>query len=504
MLFNSASFLLFFPIVTTIYFLLPYKYRWALLLLASCFFYMSFIPYYIFILLITIVIDYLAGIWIERTTGPKKRYLLLTSIISTCFVLVVFKYFNFFNANFENIASFFDLRYPIGFVNIILPIGLSFHTFQSLSYVIEVYKGRQKAEHNFGIYSLYVMFYPQLVAGPIERPQNLLHQFYEKHDPDYKRITSGLRRILWGLIKKIIIADNLATYVNPVFASPHEYAGLVLFLATCFFALQIYCDFSGYSDIALGSAEVMGFRLMNNFKNPYFATSISDFWHRWHISLSTWFKDYVYIPLGGNRVSYARWCFNMMVTFILSGFWHGANWTYVIWGALHGGYAIGSDMLARLIRHLTPKVHASTSSVLRTLKRLGVIFLVLIAWVFFRADTVNNANYIVVSSIQAVFSFFFSLTASVFNLTARPFLHSTLQMLTQPIHKDAHSWLYLVFFIMLSFFLMCAEYIDHKRGLIKTLELQQPYVRWIIYFSAVLLLMNIGVTKAVPFIYFQF
>jgi D-alanyl-lipoteichoic acid acyltransferase DltB (MBOAT superfamily) len=213
------------------------------------------------------------------------------SIIATCLVLAIFKYFNFLEMNVQALAAFLHWNYDYTFLNIILPIGLSFHTFQSLSYVIEVYRGNQKVERNFGIYSLYVMFYPQLVAGPIERPQNLLHQFYEKHDVDYRRITEGLQRMLWGFFKKIVIADNLAFYVGLVYSNPEGYSGLTLLAATFFFAFQIYCDFSGYSDIAIGAAKVMGFNLMENFKTPYFARSIKEFWSRWHISLSTWFRD---------------------------------------------------------------------------------------------------------------------------------------------------------------------------------------------------------------------
>src|SRR5678815_1064118 len=223
---------------------------------------------------------------------------------------------------------------PVPFLKIILPIGLSFHTFQAMSYTIEVYRGNQKAERNFGIYALYVMFYPQLVAGPIERPQNLLHQFYENHKFDYERVVNGLKLILWGFFKKLVIADRLALYVGAVYNNPTHHTGLSFIMATIFFAFQIYCDFSGYSDIAIGAAKVMGFKLMTNFNRPYFARSISEFWKRWHISLSTWFKDYLYISLGGNRVSVPRWYFNLFIVFLVSGLWHGANWTYIIWGCL--------------------------------------------------------------------------------------------------------------------------------------------------------------------------
>jgi D-alanyl-lipoteichoic acid acyltransferase DltB (MBOAT superfamily) len=231
-------------------------------------------------------------------------------------------------------------NYSIHTLSIILPIGLSFHTFQSLSYVIEVYKGHQKAERHLGIYALYVMFFPQLVAGPIERPQNLLHQIREQHIIKYDRVIYGLELMLWGFFQKIVVADRLSLMVNPIYNHVHDYNGLSLIIATLFFSIQIYCDFAGYSNIAIGSAKILGFSLMNNFKQPYLASSVTDFWRKWHISLSTWFRDYIYIPLGGNRVGKFKLYRNILITFLISGLWHGANWTFIIWGALHGTYII--------------------------------------------------------------------------------------------------------------------------------------------------------------------
>jgi len=339
MLFNSLSFLIFFLIVSSLYFALPHRFRWLLLLAASCFFYMCFIPIYILILAATIGVDYVAGILIERTPDParKKAYLMM-SIVSVCAILFVFKYFNFFNNNLAALARVLHWNYPMSTLRLILPIGLSFHTFQSLSYVFEVYRGRQPAEKHFGLYSLYVMYFPQLVAGPIERPQNLLHQFKEVKRFDWQRLWNGASLSLCGLFKKVVVADSLAIYTDTIYNNSRQHTGTSLLLATYFFAIQIYCDFSGYSDIARGISRIYGIELMKNFETPYFAKSISEFWSRWHISLSTWFRDYVYIPLGGNRVSLARNMFNIGVVFLISGLWHGANWTFVIWGALHGMY----------------------------------------------------------------------------------------------------------------------------------------------------------------------
>ena len=268
MLFNSIHFAIFFVVVTTLYFVLAHKYRWLLLLSASCYFYMAFVPVYILILGFTIVVDYFAGIYLENSSGKQRKIYLIASLIANIGVLAFFKYYNFLNDNLSVLLNGLGYQNSIPRLSILLPIGLSFHTFQAMSYTIEVYRGRQPAERNFGIYALYVMFYPQLVAGPIERPQNLLHQFYEKHPFDYERIVSGLRQMLWGLFKKIVIADRLAIYVNTVYNNAEHHNGNTLVVATIFFAFQIYCDFSGYSDIAIGAARVMGFKLMTNFNRP--------------------------------------------------------------------------------------------------------------------------------------------------------------------------------------------------------------------------------------------
>lgn len=401
MLFNSLSFLIFFPIVTALYFFVapPSKsklgQRWAVLLISSCLFYMWFIPQYILILALTIIVDFVAGIYIEKSEGKKRKQYLLASIFTTCAILFFFKYFNFFNANFLFIANSLGLNYPIGALNIILPIGLSFHTFQSLSYVIEVYRGNQKAEKHFGIFSLYVMFYPQLVAGPIERPQNLLHQFREHYTFDYLRVTNGLKLMAWGLFKKVVIADRLAVVVNNVYGSPYDHNGVALSIATVFFAFQIYCDFSGYSDIAIGSAQVMGFKLMDNFNRPYFSKSISEFWKRWHISLSTWFKDYLYVSMGGNRCSKPRWQFNLFFTFLVSGLWHGANWTYVAWGAINGFYLVFAIWTKSLRQRLFEKSFMSYAPRIFKVYQVVITFaLVCVAWIFFRASNIKEAVHI--------------------------------------------------------------------------------------------------------------
>jgi D-alanyl-lipoteichoic acid acyltransferase DltB (MBOAT superfamily) len=392
MVFNSFAFFVFFPVVTALYFLLPHRGRWLLLLGASCVFYAYFIPKYLLILGFTIVVDYFAGILIENAKGRRRRLALGFSIAANVGVLALFKYFNFFNENLAALSQFLGWNYGVSSLALILPIGLSFHTFQAMSYTIEVYRGNQKAERHFGIYALYVMFYPQLVAGPIERPQNLLHQFYEVHSFDYDRITSGLKLMAWGLFKKTVVADRLARFVDYVYVAPSQFNGPVLAVATVYFAFQIFYDFSGYTDIAIGAARVMGFELMRNFDCPYHAKSIAEFWRRWHISLSSWFRDYLYFPLGGNRVPKIRWYINIVIVFVVSGLWHGANWTYIIWGALHSFFLVFGAATQRVRAQLAqavrlvqyPRVHSLT-------KVLATFLLVCFAWIFFRANSFHHA-----------------------------------------------------------------------------------------------------------------
>jgi D-alanyl-lipoteichoic acid acyltransferase DltB (MBOAT superfamily) len=385
MLFNSLTFVFFFIVVTTAYFVLPQRARWWWLLAASCYFYMAFIPAYLLILLFTIVVDYFAGIWIERSSGRRRKLFLVASLLANVGCLAFFKYGNFTLDNFAAALRLAGIRASVPHLDFILPIGLSFHTFQAMSYTIEVFRGRQRAERHFGIYALYVMFYPQLVAGPIERPQNLLHQFREHYRFDAERVVRGFQRMLWGGFKKIVVADRLGLLVDAVYDAPRLHDGPTLVAATVFFAFQIYADFSGYSDIAIGAAEVMGFRLMTNFRAPYRSRSVGEFWRRWHISLSTWFRDYVYVPLGGSRTPLARQCFNLLVTFGVSGLWHGANWTYVVWGLLNGGFVI----VERLWQERRPA---------RPSQSLAACFLtfaaICVTWIFFRARNLEDAVYV--------------------------------------------------------------------------------------------------------------
>ncbi len=488
MLFNNLEFFIFFPLVTILYYLLPHRYRWLMLLTASIIFYMAFIPVYVLILILTIAVDYLAAILIEKASGKRKKLYLIISIITTCLILFVFKYYNFFNTNFALIAASLHLNYPFEMMKIILPIGLSFHTFQSLSYVIEVYRGNQKAEKHFGIYSLYVMYYPQLVAGPIERPQNLLYQFHAKHNFNYDNVTNGLKLMAWGLFKKIVIADRLSEFVNQVYNNPGSYEGVPLIVATIFFAFQIYCDFSGYSDIALGASQTMGIKLMQNFNRPYFSKSISEFWGRWHISLSTWFKDYVYIPLGGNRVVKWRWYYNLFITFMISGFWHGANWTYVIWGALHGSYLIMALMFKDINSKISHTLRLNQFPLLSKIIHTGITFmLVCIAWVFFRASSVQDGLYIIEHMVTGLGNI-----TKVLSQERKQLLYLNFNFINFAIATGLITLLYIV------------HLAQRGQSLRTSLAGKPAFIRWSAYVCLVLSIIFMGNFGSQDFIYFQF
>ena len=391
MLFNSLQFLFFFPAVTLGYFALP-KFRWIWLLAASCYFYMAFVPFYIVWLAALIVVDYLAGILIEGATRRDTRKLFLAvSIVVNLAFLGVFKYANFLVGNLFAAWSFFGAATPAPWLDIILPIGLSFHTFQSMAYTIEVFRGNQRAERHFGIYALYVLFYPQLVAGPIERPQHMIHQLKEHHAFRYDRFVDGLKLMAWGMCLKVVFADRLAGVVDPVFNRPTEYHGLALLAASVAFTCQIFLDFAGYSYIAIGAARTMGIELMTNFNAPFSAKSIAEFWRRWHISLSTWFRDYVYIPLGGNRLGTLRHYANLMIVFLVSGLWHGASWNFVLWGGIHGVYLVAALACAPFL----PVSPGGSNPGLRLYRVVKVFALVCLAFVFFRATSFQDAVYII-------------------------------------------------------------------------------------------------------------
>jgi alginate O-acetyltransferase complex protein AlgI len=476
MLFNSFGYAVFLAVVTALYFLLPQKCRVVWLLASSSFFYMVYQPVYILVLLTLILIDYAAALGISAATGRRARHYLWVSIAATCSVLFVFKYYNFVNESIAWLVEKAGRRYAFHPLELLLPIGLSFHTFQSLSYVIEVYRRRQAPERNFLVYATYVMFFPQLVAGPIERPQHLLHQFRETHVFDSARVISGLKRIAWGLYKKCVVADRLALFVRVIFDNPREHNGVQLLLGAVFFSYQVYCDFSGYSDIAIGSARMLGFRLMENFQTPFHARSISDLWRRWHISLTTWLRDYVFVPMGGSRVEAVRLIRNYLVTFGLGGIWHGANWTFAVWGLLNGCLVLAGT-LTRPMRERWFHGWLGYTYWSVPLGVAGTFLLFCAGAVFFRAQNVTDAVYI--------------LSHVSFDWNAKIALD-----------EFGVSQLRLAFAAIV--ILEAGELLGDRLpipDLVATLPLP---VRWSAYIAFVLGLALFGVYENNPFIYFQF
>jgi alginate O-acetyltransferase complex protein AlgI len=478
-LFNSFHFLIFFPVVAALFFAVPTRFRLPLLFVASCYFYMAFIPAYIIILFVLIAVDYAAGLLIDRAQGPARKRILFISLVANIGILGVFKYFNFFSENIAALSSALGVPAHPMLLGLALPIGLSFHTFQSMSYTIEVYRGRWKAERNLLVYAVYVLFFPQMVAGPIERPYNLLPQFHRDVEFDAERATQGLRLMLWGFIMKVVVADRLALYANQVFDNPGGHHGLTTALGIYCFSFQIYCDFAGYSTIAIGAARLLGYRLMTNFRTPYFASSVAEFWQRWHISLSSWFRDYLYIPLGGNRVPRWRWYFNLFFVFLVSGFWHGANWTFLVWGGLHGLYLIGSIVIDPARRAVLRVLRLRETGRWVRLAGLFLTFhLVTLAWVFFRARSMGDAALI-------------------------------LRNLTHP-EPGGLSFEYplgAVDFTLALLSIVALVGVDALRGrfrLGEAIAARPTWQRWGVYYASVLGILFFGVLTQSRFIYFQF
>lgn len=487
MVFNSLHFLLFFPVVTLGYFLLSHRWRWAWLLAASCYFYMAFIPAYILILAFTICVDFMVGLKLERVAGRARRWLLVTSLAANVGVLAIFKYYYFIDENLEAAATFLGWNYSLPALAIVLPIGLSFHTFQSISYIIEVYRGKQQATRHFGQFALYVMYYPQLVAGPIERPQNLLHQLSAEHRFEYTRVRDGFQQMLWGLFKKVVIADQVAVSVDLVYGNPGAYSSLALAAATALFAVQIYCDFSGYSDIALGASKVMGIDLMQNFRQPYFARSIAEFWRRWHISLSTWFRDYVYVPMGGNRVGRLRQTANLMAVFMISGLWHGASWNFVVWGALHGVYLAFGILTAEMRERVARATGLVRLPTVRHAMGVAITFvLVCLAWIFFRSATLEQAWTITTQIVTGLPQ-----------ETARFTMTATLPDLLADMKVSKYTLLAVCGLVL-------ADVLLRRKTLHEWLNLAPAVWRWSLYYLAAFAVVLRFSTDAKQFIYFQF
>ncbi|MBF9237423.1 MBOAT family protein [Hymenobacter sp. BT683] len=490
MLFNSLHFLVFFPIVVGLYYGLAPRWRGALLLLASYYFYMSWRAAYALLLLATTLVDYYSGYRMSQLpTKQARRPYLYLSLISNLGTLFVFKYFNFFRDTAVQLAEALHLpATAVPAFGLLLPVGVSFYTFQSVGYIIDVYQGRLEAERNFGRFALFVAFFPQLVAGPIERGGHMLPQFKRTHRFDYARVVSGLRLMAWGLFKKVVVADRLALFVNPVFNNPREHPeGLVLVLATLAFTFQIYGDFSGYTDMARGAARVLGFDFNLNFRQPYLSASVPEFWRRWHISLSSWFRDYVYIPLGGSRVAPARAYGNLLAVFLISGLWHGANWTFLVWGGLHGLYLVVSTWAKPARERLAQLTGLAAHPSLRQVLGVVITFvLVAYAWIFFRANSLSDAVFI----SQRLGNGWAALDGQ--------------KVATLLLDFSQHYRPELAMAGLGVVLMLVVEYFGRNRSLQAWITGQPFGVRWVGYAGLTLLILYLGIFNSTSFIYFQF
>lgn len=493
MIFNSLAFAVFLPIVFLIYWAIPEKYRYIVLLAASYYFYMSWSPKYVLLIMATTLISYFCAVFMGKTEekGKRKR-IFVAALLVSILILVFFKYFNFLSGSV--IAVLNSLAIPVHplTLKIMLPVGISFYTFQSLGYVIDVYKGKVQPEKHLGKYALFVSFFPVILSGPIERSTGLLPQLNASKTFDYNQAVYGLRQMLLGFIKKLIIADALSKYVDMIFQDVHSYFGLTFIVAAILYTFQIYCDFSGYSDIAIGVSKLLGIDLMTNFKSPYLSKSVREFWSRWHISLSTWFRDYVYIPLGGSRVSTGRRDLNVIITFLVSGLWHGANWTFVIWGGLHGLYQVIENHINGRKSAKRPEEGALTKEV-KTPGKLSGFFrgfitfgLVSFAWIFFRADSVSDAFYVVTHLHNGIIHFANSVTKMLVDM-----------QLT-----------YLSFgkLVVALTALMAYDYFSLKRDLLQEMGRLKWPLRWCLYIGLTSLIIVLKIHNGTnqEFIYFKF
>lgn len=500
MLFNSVEFLVFFPIAAMVYFIFPHRVRYLWLLACSYYFYMCWNPVYVLLLLLSTVVTYVCSLLIDKVNGypeagedrksqRKKRGFIALSVIVNLGILAYFKYANFLIDNLNAILAHIHMTYQAPAVDVLLPVGISFYTFQALGYTMDVYRGKVRAERNFFKYALFVSFFPQLVAGPIERTENLLRQFDEKHKLSFESVRSGFLLMLWGYFLKLVLADRIAIFVDAVYSNPITYHGWYLIVASVLFAFQIYCDFAGYSTIAKGAAEMMGFRLMDNFNAPYFSRSVSEFWRRWHISLSSWFKDYLYIPLGGSKKGKARRFANLMIVFLVSGLWHGAQWSFVVWGFMNGLYQIAGYVLRPIRDRLVGLLHMDRNAFSHKLYQVLFTFIVIdISWVFFRAEDIGVA-------VQMLSSMWNASNASIL------FDDSLFKL-----GLDARNFLLMLGSIMI---LLVGDWFKYRGVCVRELICRQElWFRWLFMIGAVVFIVVFGVWGSgfseASFIYFQF
>lgn len=486
MLFNSIQFVVFLFIVLIVYRLLNQKGRLYFLLAASYFFYACWSFSYLGLIFFTSASCFLAGLMIEKAPDKRGKKLFLTlSIVINFLILFIFKYFNFVVQAAQDISAYFNHPAHFDFLDILLPVGISFYTFHSISYVIDVYRGEVQTEKNLFRFLLFVSFFPQLVAGPIARTRDLLPQLRHLDNYKYENFRKGFVLIFWGLFKKMVVADRLAISVNHVYNHVDQASSVSLIIATIFFTYQIYCDFSGYSDIALGVSKLFGIDLMLNFRSPYFSKTVTEFWRRWHISLSTWFRDYLYIPLGGNKVSQGRWIFNTVFVFVISGLWHGANYTFLIWGAIHGiMLVVERYVYGRSIRDIQPGVN------FKNIIRWGITYIiVMIGWVFFRANNISDSF--------AVFGKIFEFRDVMPDVKSL-FVPGGAESL---IGLKFYDFVLAIFFILM---LVSVSFAVRKSGIINAVLNLSAVPRWTFYIGVTFLVLWFGKFGVNEFVYFQF
>lgn len=483
MLFNSVDYLIFLPVVLALYFTIPVKWRWLLLLIASYFFYMCWKAEYVVLIMITTLIDYMVGIKIsEAASKNRKKQWLVLSVIVNLGMLAGFKYLNFLSGSMNWLFSELDIARQFPVFNILLPVGISFYIFQSLSYTIDVYRGTTPAERHAGKFALYVSFFPQLVAGPIERSNNLLPQINHPLPFDQARLISGLKLVAWGFFKKIVIADRLGVFVSYVYENPADHKGLTIILATVLFAFQLYCDFAGYTDIARGSARMLGYDLMINFNRPLIARSLRDFWNRWHISLTTWFRDYLLYSLPyikNNRIKMGLMYRNLIITYLLMGLWHGASWTFVIFGLFHGILLVAEALTENQRRRFFEITGISRFPGVQTTVGMVITFSILVfSLFFFRAKNLSDS----ILLISNAFDF------------------STIGQTAGFILKNNE----VMFGILMVILLMLAEYLHEKYNLTRLIASKPVLIRWSVYAGFVFFIVFFGMLRKQEFLYFQF
>lgn len=507
MLFNSIQFLIFFPLVVFFYYLLPFRFRWILLLGGSYYFYYTGQTLYIFVLLFSTGIDYVIGLRMGKTTDARERkYFLILSIFCNVGLLVVFKYLSFFGRVFNEIGGLFGFStaQPVqsGGLDLAVPLGISYYTFKKMSYIIDIYRENREPERHAGVFALYVSFFPQVVAGPIDRAKNLLHQFKEKHTFQYDNVVGGLKLVAWGMFKKLVVADRLALFVAPVFKDPSAFPGITLTAATVMFSFQVYADFSGYTDMAVGLARVMGYRCAENFDRPYFSVSITDFWRRWHITLTTWLRDYLFLPIAysvsrclGNKSFQSKiaqstapeshaYVWGVLATMLLCGLWHGPSWTFVLWGTFHGVYLALSFVTRKKRKKLRKALltkrgkRRALKKIYRAVRVLVTFSIVTFLWIFFAARSVGDAVYIVQHMFSGWGDWSVVLTGQPLGELMLAFAGILVMLVTEKLQT-----------------------LEQSRNLFSE---KPQLVRWAVYVFWLLAIMNFGVFHDVPFIYARF